>query len=193
MPRPARAESRCSIVETFAPFAAIVVPSVVSPTFSAAPGCPPTRRDRCGGTRCRGWRRRPQHHQHFLAGVQAHAGRADRVLERSLLEHRGVLARARVPWIKLAGDHITAHQNERSRLINMGLSARRAGATGCGRRAAGRKQHLRPTAIAHALRPSFSLPAGAGTPGCPGTTHRHVRRTSSPTARCLRRMLAGVS
>jgi hypothetical protein len=38
MPRPANAERRCSIVDTLAPLAAIVVPSVVSPTFAARAG-----------------------------------------------------------------------------------------------------------------------------------------------------------
>ena len=32
-------------------------------------------------------RRRAQHHQHFLAGVQAHAGGANRILEGALLQH----------------------------------------------------------------------------------------------------------
>ena len=52
--------------------------------------------------------RRAQHHQHLLAGVQAHAGGADRVLEGSLLEHARVMRACQgVPKIKLAGDLIT--------------------------------------------------------------------------------------
>ena len=90
MPRPAKADIRCSTVETRTSPCLSTVPSCVSPTF-----CVRARNVRRAGARSvrrntmpRVGRRRMHRHHDLRAAVQAHARGADAVLEGALSEHR---------------------------------------------------------------------------------------------------------
>ena len=86
MPRPAIAESRCSIVATRTSPLTSVVDRRVSPTFSQQRADFHRSVEIGAAEHDAGIRRRgPQGHVHLVTGVQAHAGRPDDVLKRTLL------------------------------------------------------------------------------------------------------------
>ena len=88
IPRPANADSRCSTVETRDSPLPRVVPSMVSPTFSAVARMSTMLRQ-IGAPEDDALIRvgRAQGHEHLLAGVQADAGGANRVFKRPLTDH----------------------------------------------------------------------------------------------------------
>jgi hypothetical protein len=101
MPSPASADIRCSTVATRTPSLISVVPSMVSPTCMPSPARPR------GGSRS--VRRNtmpvltgagPQGHEDLLARVQAHARRADGVLQSSLSQHHGSPLRRPAPGVR---------------------------------------------------------------------------------------------
>ena len=92
MPRPAKADIRCSTVETRAPSFSSTVAMRRVRTLRASrgnrPGC---RAGRSGGRRYPFDRRGPQRHLDLRAGVQPHAGGADEGLEGALTDHGALI------------------------------------------------------------------------------------------------------